>query len=353
MIPAARAVGQTAASSANAFAALPARFSAARSVSGVSSNRIDPGAVQSAFQATVRLRVEDPLGHGYGTGTIIDVHDNEALVVTCGHLFRESAGKGNIQVDIFQNGQPHTVTGHLISYNLKRDIALVSIAPGHPVSPVRVAASGRGIARGVSVFSIGCDKGQRPSVLESRVTAIDRYLGPPNIEVAGQPVDGRSGGGLFSADGQLIGICNAADPADNEGIYAGLPTIHWELDRIHQRRIYEPKAEPSLVQPFAPPTAPPIMPERMVVPAVASQNQRNNLSLDSLGSDTELICIIRSRNDPHGNQRLLVLDNPSADLLGRLHQASRAGVAASLARQRVATRRSGSDPVIRAQSADR
>ena len=45
-------------------------------------------AVQRAQAATVRLRVHDGRGYGAGTGTIIDVHGDEALVLTCGHLFR-------------------------------------------------------------------------------------------------------------------------------------------------------------------------------------------------------------------------------------------------------------------------
>ena len=36
-------------------------------------------------------------------------------------------------------------------------------------------------------------------------------------ESAGQPLIGRSGGGLFSADGHLIGVCNLADPKDDVG----------------------------------------------------------------------------------------------------------------------------------------
>ncbi len=330
---------------------------------------IDPSAVRAAFQATVRLKVEDPQGSGFGTGTIIDSHGDEALVVTCGHLFRESAGKGVIHVDLFSNGQPRTVPGQLISYDLERDIALVSITPGQAVVPVKVAASGRGIARNVPVFSIGCDKGAAPSVRESQVTAIDRYLGPPNIEVAGQPIDGRSGGGLFSADGRLIGICNAADPADDEGIYAGLPTIHWELDRIGQRRIYASTAPaagaPGMVaqasaaataprQPSAAQASPPTMPDRMVVPTVASQVSHTAPPIDRMDPDTEVICIIRSRNDPQGQQRLLVLDHPSADLLNRLRLESQPGApAASIARQPAAPQRRSSQPVIRAQSADR
>ncbi len=331
---------------------------------------VDPAAVQAAFQATVRLKVEDAQGHGSGTGTIIDAHEGEALVVTCGHLFRESAGKGTIHVDVFQDGTPRTVPGNLISYDLDRDIALVSITPGRPVSPVRVATDGKGISRGAAVFSIGCDQGAAPSVRKSHVTAIDRYLGPPNIEVAGQPVEGRSGGGLFSSDGRLIGICNAADPADDEGIYAGLATIHWELDRIGQRRIYAANDRPAparsdLAAVASPerlpqPASPPAMPDRMVVPVAASQMQpvqptaSDPSSTGIADADTEVICIIRSRRDPQGQQKLLVLDRPSAELLNRIRRESQSSpAAASIARQPTAPPRRGNEPVIRAQSADR
>jgi len=328
---------------------------------------IDPSdARATAFQATVRLKVEDPNGHGYGTGTIIDVHGSEALVVTCGHLFRDSAGKGNILVDLFNGAQVRSVPGQLISYDLERDIALVSMSPGQTVAVAPVAASGQGLAPGTAVFSIGCDKGQPPSIRGRQVTAIDRYLGPPNIEVAGQPIDGRSGGGLFASDGRLIGICNAADPADNEGIYAGLPTIHWELDRIGQRHIYASTGQPLLadsnhlppvsrVQPLAAqPTAPPHMPERMPAATAASAVSLNDQRQGDLGPDTEVICIIRSRHDPQGQQRLLVLDRPSADLLDRLRKESQHGAAAaSVARNPAPRRLRGTDPVIRAQSADR
>jgi hypothetical protein len=56
--------------------------------------------------------------------------------------------------------------------------------------------------------------------------------------VAGQPVQGRSGGGLFAIDGTLIGVCNAADPADNEGLFAALPSIHDQLDEAGLTFVY-------------------------------------------------------------------------------------------------------------------
>ena len=88
------------------------------------------------------------------------------------------------------------------------------------------------------MVTVGCDGGDDPTIHHSRVTAVDKYLGPANVQVAGQPVQGRSGGGLFALDGTLIGVCNAADPADNEGLFAALPTIHEQLDEAGLAFVY-------------------------------------------------------------------------------------------------------------------
>jgi len=275
-----------------------------------------------AAQATVRLQIEDGQGQSLGTGTVIDTHDGEALVITCGHIFRASAGKGTISVDLFAVGSPRTVRGQLVSYDLSRDIGFVSIIPGVEIQPVRVAPAGYPLTRGAEVFSVGCDQGSAPSVIVSRVTAIDKYLGSPNIEVAGQPVQGRSGGGLFGSDGRLIGVCNAADPRDNEGIFAGLATIHWQLDQIGQRAIYQPESPRPQIAADTRPAAhalnsaapPPAMPVQMA-PSPAFNLVSNREA--KAGTDTEVICILRSRSGPP-TERLLILAHPSAELLERL-----------------------------------
>jgi len=56
---------------------------------------------QDLIAVTVRIRIDDPQGRSTGSGTIIDARGGEALIVTCGHLFRESQGKTPILVDIF------------------------------------------------------------------------------------------------------------------------------------------------------------------------------------------------------------------------------------------------------------
>jgi hypothetical protein len=149
-------------------------------------------------------------------------------------LFRQSKGEGPLTVEMFEFtpagvrsvGQ---VPGLVISYDLERDIALVAIRPGRAVTIAPVAPPRTAIQQGDRVVSVGCSNGQDPSALASRVTAIGRYQGPPNIEASGAPVEGRSGGGLFNEQGQLIGVCFAADHERNEGLYAALKVIHDEL----------------------------------------------------------------------------------------------------------------------------
>lgn len=309
---------------------------------------------QAAYRATVRLKVEDPKGFGYGTGTIIDRHGEEALVVTCGHIFRESQGKGTISVDLFSEGQPRTVPGQLIDYNLERDVALVSIRPGVEIAPVQVAPDGHRSRPGQRVFSIGCDKGANPTVRATTVAAVNRYSGHPNITVKGQPVDGRSGGGLFTSEGQLIGVCNGADAADDEGLFAGLEAVHWQLDQIGQQAIYQRAGQALVATPVsAPPVTPtmlhedrplPSLPDRMPaqvagsggsapiavansVPARAMNNVQAITAVADAVADAgeyEMICIVRSKNGTGSSAgQVFVVDNASTQLVQQLARTSR------------------------------
>ena len=244
----------------------------------------------------MRLKIDDANGHSYGTGTIIDTHGQEALVLTCGHVFRDSQGKGAIQVTMFAAEAAQPVEGQLVHYDLQRDVGLISIRPGIKIKPIRVAPRAHRVRPGDSVFSVGCDHGDDASVRFSKVTAIDKYLGSPNIEVAGQPVDGRSGGGLFSAEGMLIGVCNAADPADDEGIYAALATVQQQLDEIGQTRIYEVAATASLTDsPMPMIETPDLLDQPSGPPPVGRRNRRREVRPRSCGRTLQAASIWRTR----------------------------------------------------------
>jgi thiol-disulfide isomerase/thioredoxin len=327
--------------------------------------REGPAAQERAMQATVRLRIDEGKSTSFGTGTIIDTHGSEALVLTCGHIFRDSQGKGPISVEMCSGASREAMPGHLIGYDLKRDVALVSIRPPAEVGAIQVAPPSYKAQRGTRVFSVGCDHGKEARLAQSRVTAIDKYVGPANVEVSGAPAVGRSGGGLFSEEGYLIGVCNAADPADNEGIYAALPSIHWQLSQIGQSAIYE-RAEMAIAreraaQPLVDDVAsrreaepPPGMADQMPSKrdsSPAGADPRPNAAGDD---DTEVIFIVRSKKNPQAPGETFVLDRPSPEFMSRLSQEYQgSGLRGRSAVAETATRPPGPRGSVRAQSADR
>jgi thiol-disulfide isomerase/thioredoxin len=294
------------------------------------------------LKSTVRIKVIDSKGHSFGTGAIIDARQGEALVLTCGHLFRTPDGKSpQVVVETFdakccgvQVVEP--LVGEIISFDLNRDVGLVSIRPKQPVQVAPVAGSSQGIEVNARVWNVGCNHGDDPTVRSSLVTAIDRYHGPPNIETSGAPVVGRSGGPLFSAQGEIIGVCYAADEKDDEGLYAGLGSLHSELDKLGLSDIYRASAvaspfqtassarEGSRMVPVTPPQ--PVVrgqdPASMApTPTAASTSAASTSGLTAAEQATleelakratkaEVICIIRP-HEPNGRSEVITLQNAS------------------------------------------
>lgn len=325
-----------------------------------------------ARAASVRLRVEDAGGFSFGTGTIIDQHQQEALVITCGHLFRSSGGRGKITADLFV-GSPQSVEGRLLAYDLERDVALVSLHGCPPVQPARVAPPGHTVRPGDMVFSVGCDRGAEPTIRPTRITAVNKYRGKPNYTAAGQPVDGRSGGGLFTADGLLIGVCNAADPAEDEGLYAALPSIQWQLDQVGLAEVYQRPArlqEGTVVASTPPATsgqaavhdADRAHPVAQTSQTLAGQIPSSAMDRAAEG-EWELVVIVRSKRDPSRQSEVYVVDAASGGLMEQITLAAqqtgqrRAALAssASMGSAGVRSTTGGSvppKPVVRAQSAE-
>jgi thiol-disulfide isomerase/thioredoxin len=299
--------------------------------------------------ASVRLRIETassrPDGAGTtidcGSGTIIDRRGDEALVLTCGHIFRDSNGKGRITVDWFGAGEPHHLDGRLVSYDLTHDVGLVAICTSDPVGVVRVAPLGYRITEGMAVTSVGCNNGDPPTVRRSKITRLNRYVGPASIHVGDRPVEGRSGGGLFSGDGYVIGVCNAADPNYDEGFFAALSLIHAELDRDRFEFVYKsPGGSPGTATPgpAAPATATDLAalpaapmgamgPAARIIPAVATEPAsalpaHEQAALNEIqrrvDEGSEVICIVRPRGNPEAKSDVIVLDHASQEFLKRL-----------------------------------
>ena len=196
------------------------------------------------------------------------------------------------------------------------------------------------------MVSVGCNHGADPTVRHSRVAALDKYVGPPNLEVDDQPVEGRSGGGLFTTDGLLIGVCNAADPADHEGLFAALGPIHAELERMGLDAMCLEVVDPETGNASVALGEPPAMPDEMPSPArdrsaagwlPTSDAGQNPLVQPLAGSEAltteeaaalaelrrrssgaEVICIVRPLSDPRAKSEIIVLDRASPGFLEQL-----------------------------------
>jgi S1-C subfamily serine protease len=322
--------------------------------------KVPSGATISAshaalLSATVRLIIEDAQGRSFGTGTVVDTRSGEALVVTCAHLFRETKGKAPVKADLYEAAGDGVrlaghATGQVLSYDLTRDIALVSLRIDRPVGVATVAPPRSTVERGDRMIGIGCSNGQDPTVLETRVTSLDRYQGPPNIEASGAPAIGRSGGGLFNGKSELVGVCNNADPEGNEGIYAGLESIHDQLDRLGLAEVYQksgtprPPAHsvggtdssngPSVIRGQEPPatplpndstTTPPGslaaggQPKSTTPRALSDTEQAALEEIMSRAVSSEVVCIIRPK-DANGQSEVIHLDSVSPEFIRALRQ---------------------------------
>ncbi len=300
---------------------------------------------------SVRIRVKDSLGANFGSGTIIDSREGRTYILTCGHIFRKLDDNAVIDVDVFSGTKHETFVARVLRYDLEADVGLIAIPTARPLPSAAVPGLADAAAPGQHVFSVGCSGGEPPTKLQHRVTLLNRYLGPDNVECTGVPIQGRSGGGLFDAQGRLVGVCIAADQRDQRGLYASLKPIHELLDQMQLAHLF-PKPEPSSqpqglvdknVVAFASTktTAPrttasseesssvsenvfdePVATEHPLA-AVASSapTPATPAELKSVleqSGEAEVVCIVRPLNNPRGASRVVIINRATTKFLSQL-----------------------------------
>lgn len=318
---------------------MPASFSApVANTNGASAN--NAGGMVAAtdgpletrlLKASVRIRVEGTNDVALASGTIIDQRQDpngqggEALVLTCAHVFRDSQGRAPIRIERFDQQIPQAAVGRLLRYDLDRDVALVTFRVETPATVARLAPLGSQAKQTDPVISIGCDNGQPPTARRSNVIAINKIQGAPNLQVAGQPAVGRSGGGLFDVQGRLIGVCNFADPQDHAGLYADVISGHQLLAQVGLAEIS--KAASLAGDHMGQPAQPPAMPDSMPRGMGAAGTDMAASSMPGAVA-TELICVVRTGSGTASRNETIIISNASPDLVNRLVAEQRGGAAA-------------------------
>jgi len=245
--------------------------------------------------------VTDKSGTNYGSGTIIDSREGLSHVLSCGHVFRNVPEDAMIEVDVYlPGGRRETFVGKRVKVDLEADLSLISIPTDQPLVQARIAPAGTVLREQDAVTSIGCGTGLDPKTEYHQILTVNRYKGTGNVQCSGNPVQGRSGGGLFSSQKQLIGVCWAQDPHYKCGLYASIDAVHRFLDQCQLSHLYKDPAEETA-------------PDTNSLPEFAENDEPEQSGFSRLRAalgenlDEEVICVVRSQSRGSAKNRVLVI----------------------------------------------
>jgi thiol-disulfide isomerase/thioredoxin len=219
------------------------------------------------WETVVRIKVYNNLSRprasiGYGSGTVIHSTEDEAIVLTCAHIFhieelRQSPTPAKfplkVKVDLFdgrlsggKTPQVHTaevdLPAEVIDYNFSNDVGLIRIRPGRRLPFSLVVPPGWTPRENLKLTTVGCSQGHDATAWSTHVTRSSIRLQTQSgvyegTECAYPPLQGRSGGGLFTLDGVLAGVCDFNDgPRGEHGLYASPKSIQKMLEK-HQLQV--------------------------------------------------------------------------------------------------------------------
>ena len=192
-----------------------------------------------------------------GSGTIVASDGQSAIVLTCSHIFPNTDPKG-VKVDLFDGKltgpRKNQVTyrnesyrGRLIALDRGADVALLRIDPGKPLPFSPVVPKRWEPAVGMGMNATGCPNGADATTWGTKITKTDVSVsgGHPFIQTETGPAGGRSGGGLFTVDGFVAGVCCFRDTDERHGLYAAPESIRALLDAHHLAFVYDETPRPA------------------------------------------------------------------------------------------------------------
>jgi hypothetical protein len=137
-----------------------------------------------------------------------------------------------------------TFAAQVIDYDLARDVGLICIRPGRRLPASRVVPASWRPTERMRMTTVGCSEGQDATAWTTMIVkpfkSFDNEFGRYEaVECVFAPKQGRSGGGLYTDDGYVAGVCDFADPR-GLGLYATPRSVHHILDRNNLMALYAP-----------------------------------------------------------------------------------------------------------------
>lgn len=203
---------------------------------------LDAAVWERLDEATVRIDLVVGTGadgrSDSATGVVAhsDPRHGEALVATCGHLFRDVADWSTAKISVVaadpKSGRVETVAGECVYSDPETDVAFVAFRAPWAIRPVAFLPENETLRVGESALSVARnERGALP--LEHKVLSLDRHYFEPKaddatrkpfnyVQVSNAPEAGRSGGGLFverAGKYYWAGLCVAGDPKEGDGFF--------------------------------------------------------------------------------------------------------------------------------------
>lgn len=177
----------------------------------------------------LRVSVKVSSSEGSGSGTIChyDPDTGWAHVVSCGHLWSgdrayEPTRRVKAKVTVWyqagsklQRPKSYEAEALFWSNSRGRDVSLLRFRPDWAADYAPIAESFKPKV-GMRLNSMGCDGGREVARYE---VAVSSYAPPDLITVMNSPRPGRSGGGLLTNEGHLVGVCwGTSDTSSGDGV---------------------------------------------------------------------------------------------------------------------------------------
>lgn len=179
-----------------------------------------------------------------GSGTVIGRDETRSYVLTCKHVAPRAG-----TVKVIPRGAGEGTYGQWVASDPVADLALLSVPlTSLPVAPVSDATVLHG---GTGVFLIGR---QFREVSGSIIDVTAQPGGERCMRLACVPISGDSGGGVFTANGQLVAVVSATD-GRTTGYAVSLGSVRTFL----QKCCFLPQ-RPAQPQPWTPPPQSPVIP---------------------------------------------------------------------------------------------
>jgi hypothetical protein len=221
---------------------------------GASPEVAPPEPVPTPWSTVVRITCDPGNGTLFlGSGTVIISDPERSVILTASHVIDHP---GSVSVELFDGvltppGSDHPSVSPIARYEGKKlgvarttDVGLVEIRPGRVLDVSPLVGPDEFPSPGDGAITVGCSKGADPTPWHTRVIHVDASADPSEyrgIECESQPIEGRSGGGLFRAsDWALEGVCDFAVPKNGTGLYATPASIHGALNAAYAKGLLSP-----------------------------------------------------------------------------------------------------------------